>query len=174
MGFPVQIISWTDEQVATLKAMWDQGLSSSKIATAIGEGCTRSSVCGKVHRLKLAQRAKRGRHAPPKPKPVKDYRRADDPPLPVLAAPEVLEAILVTMEEISTGMCRWPIGDPVMPDFRFCGCKPMIGRPYCTIHSALAYAAPRPPTKVDASGEPVQGRGHYRNKLRAGQMGLWR
>jgi GcrA cell cycle regulator len=35
--------------------------------------------------------------------------------------------------------CRWPLGDPVTPDFRFCGELKTLGSSYCDQHHALAY-----------------------------------
>jgi GcrA cell cycle regulator len=35
--------------------------------------------------------------------------------------------------------CRWPIGDPRSPDFRFCGCAAVEGLPYCAEHARVAY-----------------------------------
>lgn len=35
--------------------------------------------------------------------------------------------------------CRWPIGDPRSPDFRFCGCETHEGLPYCLHHARIAY-----------------------------------
>lgn len=35
--------------------------------------------------------------------------------------------------------CRWPIGDPRSPDFRFCGCETHDGLPYCLQHARIAY-----------------------------------
>lgn len=35
--------------------------------------------------------------------------------------------------------CRWPIGDPGEPGFRFCEAPAVEGRPYCGAHSAKAY-----------------------------------
>jgi GcrA cell cycle regulator len=35
--------------------------------------------------------------------------------------------------------CRWPVGDPRSPDFRFCGCTVHEGLPYCTDHARVAY-----------------------------------
>ena len=36
-------------------------------------------------------------------------------------------------------MCRWPMGDPTTPEFRFCGGKAITGLPYCPHHSRIAY-----------------------------------
>ncbi|MBV8061522.1 MAG: gcrA cell cycle regulator family protein [Alphaproteobacteria bacterium] len=35
--------------------------------------------------------------------------------------------------------CRWPVGDPRSPDFRFCGCTAHEGLPYCIDHARVAY-----------------------------------
>ena len=48
-------MSWTEERVETLKAMWAEGKSASQIAKELG-GVTRNAVIGKVHRLGLSNR----------------------------------------------------------------------------------------------------------------------
>ncbi len=45
----------------------------------------------------------------------------------------------VTIMELRECMCRWPIGDPGRPDFRFCGARTNVGTPYCTHHASIAY-----------------------------------
>jgi GcrA cell cycle regulator len=50
-------MNWTDERVETLKRLWTEGLSASQIAAQMG-GVSRNAVIGKVHRLKLASRAR--------------------------------------------------------------------------------------------------------------------
>jgi GcrA cell cycle regulator len=35
--------------------------------------------------------------------------------------------------------CRWPVGDPRSPDFRFCGCQVYESLPYCIDHARVAY-----------------------------------
>ena len=35
--------------------------------------------------------------------------------------------------------CRWPVGDPRSPDFRFCGCAAYDSMPYCIDHARVAY-----------------------------------
>ena len=35
--------------------------------------------------------------------------------------------------------CKWPIGDPLTPDFYFCGRGSEEGHPYCDFHSRRAY-----------------------------------
>jgi hypothetical protein len=51
---------WTDERVELLKRHWENGLSCTLIAEAIG-GITKNAVIGKVHRLKLKPRRTRQR-----------------------------------------------------------------------------------------------------------------
>ena len=46
----------------------------------------------------------------------------------------------VTIMELRESMCRWPLGDPTTPEFRFCGANSPIGEgPYCAYHATIAY-----------------------------------
>lgn len=58
-------MSWTDERVAKLKELWNDGKSASQIAKQLGS-CSRNAVIGKVHRLGLAGRATPSRPAKPR------------------------------------------------------------------------------------------------------------
>ena len=42
----------------------------------------------------------------------------------------------VTIMELKESMCRWPLGDPATPEFRYCGSKSPIGDTYCGHHTA--------------------------------------
>lgn len=64
-------MSWTDERVETLKEMWNEGMSASQIAKALG-GVTRNAVIGKVHRLGLSNRGTPGAG----PQPVAEEAQA--------------------------------------------------------------------------------------------------
>lgn len=46
----------------------------------------------------------------------------------------------VTLMDLTNTTCRWPIGDPGTPEFRFCGgpSNNIAGRPYCAHHAAVA------------------------------------
>ncbi|MFC0218869.1 GcrA family cell cycle regulator [Pseudochelatococcus lubricantis] len=72
----------------------------------------------------------------------------DDMPAATLATdivPVVRENVVVPMSERVTimdlreYMCRWPVGDPTSPNFRFCGARAVTGMPYCTHHASIAY-----------------------------------
>ena len=45
----------------------------------------------------------------------------------------------VTIMDLRESMCRWPMGDPGSPDFRFCGARSLTGMPYCDHHAQIAY-----------------------------------
>jgi GcrA cell cycle regulator len=47
---------WSDDDVAKLRKLWDQGLSASQIAAEFNDKYTRSAILGKVSRLKLSPR----------------------------------------------------------------------------------------------------------------------
>ena len=117
-------MSWTDERVDMLKQLWGSGKSASEIAEILG-GISRNAVIGKAHRLGLS-----GRPSPIKRRPA---------PAPETAA-EVGGATILNLTE---RMCRWPIGDPRDPNFRFCGRLALPGQPYCAEHAAMAYQAPK-------------------------------
>lgn len=67
-------MSWTDERIDRLKALWLQGMTASQIADELG-GVSRNAVIGKAHRLGLQSRPSPVKHdeaetseAPPKAK----------------------------------------------------------------------------------------------------------
>ncbi len=45
----------------------------------------------------------------------------------------------LTIMDLREGMCRWPLGDPTRPEFRYCGEHAMVGLPYCSHHAQIAY-----------------------------------
>ncbi len=77
-------------------------------------GVTKNAVIGKVHRIGLVPRVVTEK--PPPRRNVFDF----------------------------TGpICMWPIGHPSDDDFRFCGGRPIAGKPYCAEHAAKAYIRPK-------------------------------
>lgn len=155
-------MAWTDDRVATLTKLWADGLSASQIAKELG-GVTRNAVIGKVHRLGLSGRAKpsnpkRKSVAAPraaKPRPTKVTRTpaipralrtipaVEQPTPPPMDAKPMANGEFATILTITDHMCKWPIGDPGAPDFRFCGRKTDPDEPYCVPHSQVAYQPSR-------------------------------
>ena len=78
-------MSWTDERIDKLKAMWEKGMTASQIAEELG-GVSRNAVIGKAHRLDLQSR----------PSPVKangdDKGEPRKAPAPKVHKPAVVEA----------------------------------------------------------------------------------
>jgi GcrA cell cycle regulator len=148
---------WTVERIELLKALWIDGLSCSQIAEQLNEqfqsSFSRNAVIGKAVRLKLD-----GRRAPTAPGKLRTDQRAP----PVRAGtiriannnlhvePEPQASIQSGQESIGRRdiltirafECRWPFGDPQADDFTLCGAKADGSRPYCAIHSAIAYQTP--------------------------------
>ena len=59
-------------------------------------------------------------------------------------APQVQELYIpedqrLNLLQLNEETCKWPIGDPLTPDFYFCGQHSEEGKPYCDFHSRRAY-----------------------------------
>ncbi len=160
-------MSWTTERIELLQKLWLEGWSASRIAAELANGITRNAVIGKVFRLGLSGRNPRvagnssAAHCQNKQARRTDQRQATQPkiigntalimhPLEIeIQAPRrVAEVVVpisepVTIMDLRESMCRWPIGDPAQPDFRYCGAKKIPGSsPYCACHSAIAFQNP--------------------------------
>ena len=124
---------WDEKQLEKLKKLWDEGLPITKIGLELG--VSRNAIAGKAHRLGLPKRnspiSKSGE--PRKNQDVSNLETSKEPPL----------KILLREVEWSRNRCCWPIGDPKLPGFSFCGTSIMPGRPYCEEHSNLAYTTTR-------------------------------
>jgi len=155
-------MSWTDERVELLKKLWLDGHSASQIAAELGHAITRNAVIGKVHRLGLSGRDKLAVAAVPRSRIVaKPTERPQmtrpmpqsrgntalamqpmiEPQVNVRPASDVVIPISerVTIMELREAMCRWPLGDPSTPEFRFCGTRSGPGETYCGPHARIAY-----------------------------------
>jgi GcrA cell cycle regulator len=159
-------MSWTDERVDLLKKLWSEGLSASQIAGRLGS-VTRNAVIGKVHRLGLSGRATTSRMKTHRPRArMANAKRANNKPRFAVAGnpavrglfsgegeayvPPAEEMIIPlaerkTIQTLTECSCRWPIGDPQMADFHFCGKNKVPLLPYCEHHARRAFqpAAPR-------------------------------
>ncbi len=61
-------------------------------------------------------------------------------PVPALSEDVVVPfSERVTIMDLREYMCRWPMGDPTTPEFRFCGGRSQTGMPYCSHHARIAY-----------------------------------
>jgi GcrA cell cycle regulator len=174
-------MSWTDERVELLRQLWLDGKSASQISAELGLGITRNAVIGKVHRLGLSGRAKSTAPATPRvrQRPASTPRApmANRPSgggghavrgntalafsidTAIEARPQYHEDVVVPMSlrvtivELKEAMCRWPLGDPTTPEFRYCGIQSTGAAPYCVHHGRMAY-------------QPVQDRRRERERER--------
>lgn len=112
-------MEWTEERVATLKKLWEDGRSASQIAEMLGD-VTRNAVIGKAHRIGLKGR----------PSPIRRQQ---------VAQPKRPQPAAKKSTRVSDRQCHWPIGHPREPGFHFCGAPAEPERPYCAEHCAVAY-----------------------------------
>ena len=151
--------NFTAAEDRKLKRLWrakDADGKDQYPASEIGRLMHRSkgSVVGRAHRLKLPARdTPIIRFSVPRPPPrvrrtlppLASEQTTVGPPLaPVLAAPKPPKPppAPAATPRPATGKeppCCWPIGEPGMPGFRFCGCVALPGKPYCAEHAGLAY-----------------------------------
>ena len=155
-------LTWTEERIERLKELWTEGLSASQIAAELGEDVSRSAVISKANRLGIAhggpKRASTPRPRkprPPKPAPGSETFILQDPspasmmttpqpaappaPVPPREGAVATRSEGVTIMELREFMCRWPLGDPTTPEFRYCGRQALMGLPYCPDHAQIAY-----------------------------------
>jgi len=69
---------------------------------------------------------------------------SEDLEVEAYVAPQVQELFIpveqrLTLLQLSEQTCKWPIGDPLTPEFYFCGQHSEEGKPYCDFHSRRAY-----------------------------------
>ena len=114
-------MSWTDERIDQLKAMWERGLTASQIADELG-GVSRNAVIGKAHRLGLQSR----------PSPVKANEAPKKPAPPRKPAPEA-----------DTPRAAAPIAPPPAPPRPAAPVAPAA--PAAPVAAASADAPPPPP-----------------------------
>ena len=182
MGVPHGSFDWTDARVERLRKLWEDGLTTAKIAADFGNGLTRNAVIGKVHRLGLSGRVRWSREEAKlavsekaAPAPTAPPRAASPPPIvtpalplasilplaPILvdaaehfAAP--LGTVLVDIMDLRDADCRWPFSCDDGAT-RYCGQRATDGA-WCQAHATLAYASDARPT-MKAYAPTKSGRG---------------
>ena len=45
----------------------------------------------------------------------------------------------LSLMELTSRTCKWPVGDPATNDFWFCGLPSQAGKPYCEAHVGVAF-----------------------------------
>jgi GcrA cell cycle regulator len=118
--------AWTPEKVEELRRLAATTMLYRDIAKALG--MSKSAVCGKVRRLKVARPNEvtaRG---------TGGYERQEK------ARPR---SAPIKLGPLPAGGCLWPLWDHERPTHRYCDAKRKEGRPYCRAHCATAYERPK-------------------------------
>ena len=108
---------------------------------------SRNSVIGRCHRINLARRAAvfNVHHAKRKAEkmiPLNKRVRVDAPIVPEM--PVVDAAAGLTILQLRSNTCRWPLGDLMTsrPPYLFCGKASIFDGPYCPAHRDRACGKP--------------------------------
>lgn len=156
-GIRAGCFAWTIERIDELRRRWSEGESAFLIAESFG--ITRSAIIGKVHRLKLPQRAttiakipvagkrwnparwerERRKPVPKRSLSVRAHTLASGTErmkvqrtVPVVVLPHVEPPSLnLSLYELTEATCRWPHGNAA--PFSFCGHDTYYGS-YCAYH----------------------------------------
>lgn len=142
---------WTPAEIELLRTLTAECFTASQIAARVGNGKTRNSVVGKWFRLGLSksrpkpERTGKIKLTPASEKAPRVHRpsvKRPEPSLPALPVPAVIEPepiVGVNVVQLESRMCKFPIGDPQQPDFRYCGKPQRENSPYCAHHAAICY-----------------------------------
>lgn len=144
-----------DAQRQEIMEMFNEGLSMGIIADKLGT--TRGAIAGVISRQR--KKGVLARQIQPQ------YRKLSSKPTPVtehVPIPQWFKASVVsvkpvkkkrirlrlidndtevTLLELQPHQCKYPLGDPKLPDFRFCGCHRIASSPYCEKHTVICVDA---------------------------------
>lgn len=125
-------MSWTDERIENLRAMWEKGLTASQIAEELG-GVSRNAVIGKAHRLGLKSRPSPVKSAD-KTKAAKAPAAPKAPPAPTASTPPA---------QVRTAAPRAAAAPPPRPEP-----KPVAPAPVAAADGSIAPPKPEGPRIV--------------------------
>lgn len=136
---PASRFRWNAELDARLRELSAARRSDSSIAREFG--CSSWSVLQR--RKKLGIKAKQEfsfRKASALKTAWKNIPEFAPDPKPVLDDVWALlpTSVPVPLIEARLGDCRWPCGDPLSREFRFCGAPAIVGKSYCKTHLRLS------------------------------------
>jgi hypothetical protein len=140
---------WTDERVATLKKLHaDPTYSYRDIGDALG--VTRSTIAGKIKRLKLGNRGPRTHRKRRRKKLIRgephaglvgtqglSSSRRGEAQRAVCFSPVTDRPLLLPFADLQLRQCRWPFGEGA--GLRFCGASCCRHHSYCEQHYDMAH-----------------------------------
>ena len=159
---------WTDENKKAARDLWMKGYSACHIGSTMGKtrrsimglmnrlGLLRVNRPANPHPYQQKKRnLYAGRQAViplggRKPlKAVMGHRRSDGKPMTLQDAPMPEPSVAaktsyrtggkISLMQLRTNSCRWPLGDPQQAGFGYCGAATDGIAAYCTIHKKIAY-----------------------------------
>lgn len=141
---------WTEECVRLLdKLSKPKELTAQQIAERLSEhfGCriSRNAVMGKMSSLGINDRlvGRSPEYLRRKSLVSKTvHKETATKPIPSPSGARIGTSARDAIDALNPSDCRWPEGDPMSNNFRFCGHMRRIGYPYCEHH--LSRAARRP------------------------------
>jgi GcrA cell cycle regulator len=140
----MDVIIWDDERMGRLERLYEEGLSFSLIADALG--ISRNAAIGKARRMSLPKRSESTQTKPP----VKPKATARPPPRqrPPPKRPVMLRVLpdpnyYCSINDLEDCSCRYPLweSDTPHPGRRYCGfptASVAAGVPYCRRHARMA------------------------------------
>ena len=155
-------MSWDEDTIEKLLTLHHEGKTAGEIGAELGK--TRNAVIGKLHRMGMARKqleaAKLAREKEEEERRLAEQAKRDDAATKEGAKPngqdqevselDTIEAhresaknaeeksLRLSLMELTSRTCKWPIGDPATEEFWFCGLPSQPGKPYCTAHNNLA------------------------------------
>lgn len=155
------------------KELYEDGQPFSAIGRVLG--CSRNAAIGKAARMGLKRGAAviRRNSQVARVKLLSEQREArnaakpkrEGPSLAALIREKIIERPseivvpaeqMVTIVDLEPHHCRFPVGDPATPEFRFCGGTRLIGVSYCESHYLrLRYRAPEHGKRSNIDARPL-------------------
>lgn len=147
---PAPAFDWTEARIEELLRMWRTGLTTYQMADTFG--VSRNTICGKLHRVKIARGLIEG-----KPR-VRKPSTTDKPPRrkPMLTLPGRAAFVITAHRQdaakpdegqlasiIDVTGCKWPVKDDpsYVGGVAFCNHGTDEGKSYCPYHTAESVAS---------------------------------
>lgn len=150
---------WSAQAIEAIGKLMLEGLTATQIGAEFG--VTRNTIIGIAHRhlngsgvgfarrnsgVKRVKAPRTRLFFTPRMFEGKPYRKPEPEPVEIVP-------LKISLLELTSSTCKFPIGDPQHEDFGFCGHPAKTGRIYCAFHHRLAYS--RSESRTDARGVPA-------------------
>lgn len=174
--------NWTDKKIEKLKKLWEKGLSTAEIGkkldfskNAIVGKVHRLGLSNRTSPIKTSSKTTKKntevlsetkvKNTTKKTlKPVEAPLKTAKKETPHIAKNESVKVSKVSLKnkkttaglsllELTSDLCCWPIDDINSENFHFCGKKVFKNKPYCLEHCAIAYTNSATPLEEQEANE---------------------